>query len=84
MFWNKKITYRVEAIPKHSVMEDIVRYWEATGRVANVEEDGQIVFEGVGGITFADSGVIYIRYEDGPMYSYNHADFYRFKITEEE
>ena len=69
--------YRVELIPKKSVMTDIIGYWTATGRPSNLD-DGEFVFKSVNS-AYINNGVITIN-DDADVYYYNVADFYRVKV----
>lgn len=73
---------RIEAIFKQSVIDDISKFWAATGRVVNADTDGQAVFEDVKSYDIYD-GCIEIRTPDA-FYIYNLADFYRWKIIPDE
>jgi len=78
---SKDKTYTVEAIARQSTMDDITRYWEASGRVNTIGDTGQIVFDNVK--QWAQyHGVMEIYTASGDIFFYNVADFYRFKIKE--
>lgn len=70
---------RIEAIFKQSVIDDITKFWVATGRTFNADADGQAVFENVESYAL-ENGAICI-YTPDATYIYNTADFYRFKVT---
>ena len=69
--------YRVEMIPKKSVMDNIIDYWKLTGREDNCE-DGQFVFDSVVSARVY-SETLQID-NDAKTYIYNVSDFYRIKI----
>ena len=71
--------YRVEMIPKHSVMDDIKEYWIASGREYTAATTGQFIFEDVRSVD-SDYAVVEIVLEDGTVFFYNLSDFYRVKI----
>jgi hypothetical protein len=70
--------YRIEMIPKKSVMDEIIDYWVASGRTDNTP-DGVFVFEEVDSYEI-DGGSLLIR-KDETYYAYNLADWYRIKAT---
>lgn len=71
---------RIELIPKKSVIDDVLEYWESTGRESNIE-NGQFVFDDAGDMHIED-GVIEILRGD-KQYYYNMCDFYRVKVIDE-
>jgi hypothetical protein len=74
-------TYRVEMIPKKSVMDDIIDYWLATGRADNTG-DGEFVFTGVADYEI-DQGMLNVKTRDS-FYANTLSDFYRVKVTPEK
>lgn len=70
--------YRVEMIPKKSVMDDIVDYWVASGRVDNTP-DGVFVFEEVDACDVYGVTLNITKGENS--YFYNIGDFYRVKVV---
>ena len=72
---------KIEAIFRESVMYDIRRYWEASGRTFNAHEDGEMVFENVTEWG-TEGGHIWIKNDKNETFIYNISDFYRFKVIE--
>lgn len=74
--------YRIEMIFRQSCIDDISKFWEATGRTVTADKDGQAVFENVVEYNVID-GVIEIANEKGEVFFYNVADFYRIKVIKQ-
>jgi len=73
--------YRVEMIPKTSVMDDIMTHWVNSGRKDTLA-DGEFVFECTDRVMRED-GVLVLQVGE-KTYIYNVADFYRIKVIEIE
>jgi len=74
--------YRVELIPKQSVIDDILTFWKATGREPGLDK-GEFVFEAVNYAEVTSSGTLRIDKLDN-TYFYNISDFYRVKVIIKE
>lgn len=70
---------KIEMIFRESTINDISKYWEATGREVTADKDGQAVFENVTNYRVYD-GLIVIENNKGETFIYNVSDFYRIKV----
>lgn len=66
--------YRIELIPKSSVLEDIIGPWVDSGREDN-RKDGSFVFDGVKSWAIEGGSLSIIK--GNVEYCYNMADLYR-------
>jgi len=70
--------YKVELMPKQSVIDDILPAWIASGRTYDAEKG--IVFESASRCEI--SGGSFMIESNEKRYYYNMADFYRVKVCE--